>query len=83
MGITNENQLIRNSALFALGQFAEHLQPDISKYHAELLPVLFEYLTHECKCSGQHASAKQNKAQEEMIHGQRIQTLSWCVLNWV
>lgn len=38
-------QLVRNSALFALGQFAEHLQPDISKYHAELLPVLFDYLT--------------------------------------
>lgn len=38
-------QLVRNSALFALGQFAEHLQPDISKYHAELLPVLFQYLT--------------------------------------
>ncbi|XP_068205892.1 importin-4-like [Palaemon carinicauda] len=47
-GITNENQLIRNSALFALGQFAEHLQPDISKYHAELLPVLFDYLTQTC-----------------------------------
>ncbi|KAK7085046.1 Ran GTPase binding [Halocaridina rubra] len=51
-GITNENQLIRNSALFALGQFAEHLQPDISKYHAELLPVLFDYLTQTCVIVG-------------------------------
>ncbi|XP_027206682.2 importin-4 [Penaeus vannamei] len=55
-GITNENQLVRNSALFALGQFAEHLQPDISKYHAELLPVLFQYLTQTCIVVGSGGS---------------------------
>ncbi|XP_069944549.1 importin-4-like isoform X2 [Cherax quadricarinatus] len=55
-GITNENQLVRNSALFALGQFAEHLQPDISKYHAELLPVLFDYLTQTCVVVGSGGS---------------------------
>lgn len=43
--IHNPNAVVRNAALFALGQFAEHLQPDISKYSAELLPVLFECLT--------------------------------------
>ncbi|KAG7158690.1 Importin-4-like [Homarus americanus] len=56
LGITNENQLVRNGALFALGQFAEHLQPDISKYHAELLPVLFEYLTQTCVVVGSGGS---------------------------
>ncbi|XP_018320441.1 importin-4 isoform X2 [Agrilus planipennis] len=44
-GITNENVVVRNAALFALGQFAEHLQPEISKYASELLPVLFQYLS--------------------------------------
>ncbi|KAK4305040.1 hypothetical protein Pmani_023031 [Petrolisthes manimaculis] len=55
-GIASENQLVRNSALFALGQFAEHLQPDISKFHAELLPVLFSYLTQTCVVVGQGGS---------------------------
>lgn len=55
-GITSENQLVRNSALFALGQFAEHLQPDISKYHADLLPVLFDYLTQICVLVGKGGS---------------------------
>jgi importin-4 len=45
-GITSENSTIRNSALFALGQFAEHLQPEISQYSEEVLPILFEYLQH-------------------------------------
>lgn len=43
--IHNPNAVVRNAALFALGQFAEHLQPEISKYAAELLPVLFECLS--------------------------------------
>lgn len=43
-GITDSNPVIRNSALFALGQFAEHLQPEISQYSEEVLPILFEYL---------------------------------------
>ncbi|KAB7499986.1 Importin-4 [Armadillidium nasatum] len=47
-GISSEQQVVKNSALFALGQFAEHLQPDISKYHAELLPVLFAFLREIC-----------------------------------
>ncbi|KAK4877680.1 hypothetical protein RN001_010186 [Aquatica leii] len=44
-GITSSNLSVRNAALFALGQFAEHLQPEISQYAAELLPVLFEHLS--------------------------------------
>ncbi|XP_033626576.1 importin-4-like isoform X1 [Asterias rubens] len=44
-GIRDPQQAVRNAALFCLGQFAEHLQPDISKYHAELLPLLFDYLS--------------------------------------
>jgi hypothetical protein len=43
-GITDSNPVIRNSALFALGQFAEHLQPEISQHSEEVLPILFEYL---------------------------------------
>ena len=43
-GITDPHPAVRNAALFALGQFSEHLQPDISKYHADLLPLLFDYL---------------------------------------
>ncbi|XP_046413500.1 importin-4-like isoform X1 [Neodiprion fabricii] len=47
-GITSTEPVVRNAALFALGQFAEHLQPEISQYASELLPVLFEYLGHVC-----------------------------------
>ncbi|XP_066592125.1 importin-4-like [Prorops nasuta] len=47
-GITDPNPIIQNSALFALGQFSEYLQPEISQYSSELLPVLFEYLGRIC-----------------------------------
>ncbi|KOC63425.1 Importin-4 [Habropoda laboriosa] len=47
-GITDSIPVVRNAALFALGQFSEHLQPDISHYSSELLPVLFEYLGQIC-----------------------------------
>nr|CAI5837652.1 unnamed protein product [Callosobruchus analis] len=43
--IHNPNAVVRNAAFFALGQFAEHLQPEISKYASELLPVLFQCLS--------------------------------------
>lgn len=42
--LTDPAIIVRNAALFALGQFAEHLQPDISKFASELLPILFQYL---------------------------------------
>ncbi|XP_013410822.1 importin-4-like [Lingula anatina] len=43
-GITDDSQQVANAAMFALGQFCEFLQPDISKYASELLPLLFDYL---------------------------------------
>lgn len=47
-GISDPIPVVRNAALFALGQFSEHLQPNISQYSSELLPVLFEYLGQVC-----------------------------------
>ncbi|RUS88757.1 hypothetical protein EGW08_003474 [Elysia chlorotica] len=43
-GLNDTSHIVRNSALFAVGQFSEHLQPDISQYASELLPLLFLYL---------------------------------------
>ncbi|KAH8302534.1 hypothetical protein KR044_008005 [Drosophila immigrans] len=43
-GIVDASPLVRIAAFFALGQFSEYLQPDISKYAAEILPVLFDFL---------------------------------------
>lgn len=42
--ISDSNLVVRNAGLFALGQFSEHLQPDISKYCADLMPLLLGYL---------------------------------------
>ncbi|KAG8196440.1 hypothetical protein JTE90_012265 [Oedothorax gibbosus] len=47
-GIKDADAIVRNAALFAIGQYAEFLQPEISKYGIELLPVLFEYLQQTC-----------------------------------
>ncbi|CAH1780460.1 unnamed protein product [Owenia fusiformis] len=44
-GMSDSEVVVRNAAMFALGQFSEFLQPDISKYAAELLPVLLDYIT--------------------------------------
>ncbi|XP_037723233.1 importin-4-like isoform X2 [Drosophila subpulchrella] len=44
-GIADSVSLVRASAFFALGQFSEHLQPDISKFAPQILPVLFAYLS--------------------------------------
>ncbi|XP_063971757.1 importin-4-like isoform X1 [Lytechinus pictus] len=43
-GIRDTRPLVYNAGLFALGQFSEHLQPEISRYHNQLLPLLFGYL---------------------------------------
>ncbi|XP_005096783.1 importin-4 [Aplysia californica] len=43
-GLNDPASMVRNSALFAVGQFSEHLQPCISNYASELLPLLFQYL---------------------------------------
>lgn len=43
-GITESSSVVRNAALFALGQFSEYLQPDISRFAEEILPILFNFL---------------------------------------
>ncbi|KAG4076996.1 hypothetical protein HA402_015983 [Bradysia odoriphaga] len=48
VGIVDPDPLVRNAALFALGQFSEHLQPEISKFADEVLPILFEFLHQLC-----------------------------------
>ncbi|XP_055909499.1 importin-4-like [Eupeodes corollae] len=48
VGITDLNPIVRNAAFFALGQFSEHLQPDITKFAPEILPILFEFLQQLC-----------------------------------
>ena len=35
-GLQDEAGEVRNAALYALGQFAEHFQPDITKYSDEV-----------------------------------------------
>ncbi|XP_057376777.1 importin-4-like [Daphnia carinata] len=54
-GIKHPQAYVRNAALYAVGQFSEHLQPDIDKYANDILPVLFEYLSATCNslASGQ------------------------------
>lgn len=48
VGIVDGNSVVRNAAFFALGQFSEHLQPDITKFASEILPILFEFLHQLC-----------------------------------
>uniref|UniRef100_A0AAY4BCK7 Importin N-terminal domain-containing protein n=1 Tax=Denticeps clupeoides TaxID=299321 RepID=A0AAY4BCK7_9TELE len=43
--LSDSNQVVRSAGLFALGQFSEHLQPEVSKYHAELMPLLLGYMS--------------------------------------
>ncbi|KAH8368847.1 hypothetical protein KR200_004424 [Drosophila serrata] len=43
-GIADNAPEVRVAAFFALGQFSEYLQPEISKYAPLILPVLFDYL---------------------------------------
>lgn len=43
--LSDSNQVVRSAALFALGQFSEYLQPEISKYCAELMPLMLGYLS--------------------------------------
>lgn len=47
-GITDPAPVVRNASFFALGQFSEHLQPEISGYAEQLLPILFQYLSQIC-----------------------------------
>ncbi|XP_070283085.1 importin-4 isoform X1 [Myotis yumanensis] len=43
-GLEDPSQVVRNAALFALGQFSENLQPQISSYSREVMPLLLAYL---------------------------------------
>ncbi|XP_037690560.1 importin-4 isoform X2 [Choloepus didactylus] len=43
-GLEDPSQVVRNAALFALGQFSENLQPHISSYSEEVMPLLLAYL---------------------------------------
>ncbi|XP_010884099.1 importin-4 [Esox lucius] len=43
--LSDGNQVVRSASLFALGQFSEHLQPEVSKYCAELMPLLLGYMS--------------------------------------
>jgi hypothetical protein len=36
---------VRSAASFALGQFAEHLQPEISEHYERVLPCIFAVLS--------------------------------------
>ncbi|XP_017080814.2 importin-4-like isoform X2 [Drosophila eugracilis] len=44
-GIADSAMMVRVAAFFALGQFAEYLQPAVSKFASQILPVLFDYLS--------------------------------------
>ncbi|KAM9645313.1 importin-4 [Trichechus inunguis] len=43
-GLEDPSQVVRNAALFALGQFSENLQPHISSYSGQVMPLLLAYL---------------------------------------
>ncbi|XP_057341318.1 importin-4-like [Microplitis mediator] len=47
-GINDGSHIVMNAALYALGKFSEYLQPEISQYSQQLLPVLFDYLRQMC-----------------------------------
>lgn len=48
VGIIDPNPIVRNAAFFALGQFSEHLQPEVTKFAPEILPILFQFLQQLC-----------------------------------
>ena len=59
-GIRDENHpQARNAALYALGQFSEYLQPEISEYAGQILPVLFSYL--DSTMAAVHSQGDQGK----------------------
>lgn len=43
-GIADNVPCVRIASFFALGQFSEHLQPEISGFASQILPVLFDFL---------------------------------------
>ena len=43
-GASDAAPVVRDAACFAIGQFAEYLQPDVIAYHATILPAVFNCL---------------------------------------
>ncbi|XP_071764951.1 importin-4 isoform X1 [Centroberyx gerrardi] len=43
--LSDSNQVVRSAGLFALGQFSEYLQPEVSKYCGEIMPLLLGYMS--------------------------------------
>ncbi|KAG6541698.1 hypothetical protein Mapa_016963 [Marchantia paleacea] len=43
--LKDSEQLVRGAASFALGQFAEHLQPEIVEHYERVLPCIFNVLS--------------------------------------
>uniref|UniRef100_A0AAX7VJ89 TOG domain-containing protein n=1 Tax=Astatotilapia calliptera TaxID=8154 RepID=A0AAX7VJ89_ASTCA len=43
--LSDSSEVVRSAGLFALGQFSEHLQPEVSTYCSELMPLLLGYLS--------------------------------------
>lgn len=54
--LSDSNQVVRSAGLFALGQFSEYLQPEVSKYCAELMPLLLGYLSSLNQASVSHVT---------------------------
>ncbi|XP_022227967.2 importin-4-like [Drosophila obscura] len=43
-GVVDHDFRVRNAAFFAIGQFSENMQPEVSEYAMQILPVLFDLL---------------------------------------
>ncbi|XP_043285826.1 importin-4-like [Venturia canescens] len=48
--VMHDNPIVCNAALYAAGKFAEFLQPDISRFSDQLMPVLYHYLDRVYEC---------------------------------
>lgn len=79
-GINDSQPIVRNAALFALGRFAEYLQPDISTFSSELLPILFEQLQriyNESKANQPASSNHMFYALEEFCENLELEILPY------
>lgn len=43
--LSDSSQVVRSAGLFALGQFSEHVQPEVSKFSSEVMPLLLGYMS--------------------------------------
>ncbi|KAM9333183.1 importin-4 [Pholidichthys leucotaenia] len=43
--LSDNNEVVRSAALFALGQFSEFLQPEVNKHCKDLMPLLLGYIS--------------------------------------